>query len=66
MSVAIATGGLFRTCCGVQGGGGGAVPTYRDEEPVRPFVLVKKVESKPLDTLDELNEKIKITLIEDN
>ncbi len=65
MSVSIATGGLYRQCCGVRAGGGGA-PPYRqnNEEVVRPFILVKKVESKLLDTLDEMINKIQVKLVD--
>ena len=65
MSVSIATGGLYRQCCGTRGGGGGA-PPYRqnNEEVVRPFILVKKVESKLLDTLDEMINKIQVKLVD--
>lgn len=65
MSVSIATGGLFNQCCGGRGGGGGA-PPYRqnEEEAIRPFILVKKVDSKVLDTLDEMINKIQVKLVD--
>lgn len=45
---------------------GGGAPPYRQnaEEVVRPFILVKKVESKVVDTLDELIEKIQVKLVD--
>jgi len=65
MSVSIITGGLYRQCCGVHAGGGGA-PPYRqnNEEVVRPFILVKKVEVKLIDTLDTMIEKIQVKLVD--
>ena len=64
MSVSIITGGLYRQCCGVRAGGGGAPPYRQNEEVVRPFILVKKVEFKLIDTLDGLIEKIQVKLVD--
>lgn len=64
MSVAIATMGMFNTCCGGRVVGGGAPPYRRDEERVKPLVLVKRVEVKSINIIDELNKSITITLID--
>jgi len=65
MSVSIATMGMFNPCCGGGVVGGGAPPYRRDEEKVKPLVMVKKVEIKSIDMIDRLSKKIKITLIDD-
>lgn len=65
MSVSMITGGFFNQCCGGQGGGGGAPPFRQNiEEVVRPSILVKKVEVKVIDTLDEMINKIQVKLID--
>jgi len=65
MSVNIATMGMFQNCCGRAVGGGGA-PPYRidNEEVVRPLVLVKKVDVKTINTINEINKNIKVTLVD--
>jgi hypothetical protein len=65
MSVNIATMGLFQDCCGRAVGGGGAPPYRRDQEKVKPLVLVKKLEVKDIDIFDTLLDKIKVTLVDD-
>lgn len=64
MSVNIATMGMFRDCCGGALGGGGA-PPYRQnaEEVVKPLVLVKHVEMKTKNSLEDYLDKIKVKLI---
>lgn len=66
MSVAIATMGMFNSCCGTRFGGGGA-PPYRpyEQEHVTPVVLVKKVEVKTLRGSDSMFENIKVRLLGD-
>jgi len=65
MSVNLATMGMFQDCCGRAVGGGGA-PPYRidNEEVVRPLVLVKKVDVKTINTINEINKNIKVTLLD--
>ena len=64
MSVSIATMGMFRECCGGGFvGGGGAVPTYRDEQEVKPTIFVTKVDMVTLNSIDDLVGKIKVTLV---
>jgi len=64
MSVSIATKGLFQECCRGFGGGGGAVPTYRDEQEVKPTIFVTKVDMVTLNSVDDLIDKIKVTLVD--
>lgn len=62
--VNIATMGLFSNCCsGI--GGGGAVPTYRDDEKVVPLVRVLKVEATDIDVASEISKKLHIKLVDD-
>lgn len=65
MSVSIATMGMFGECCrgGIGVGGGGAVPTYRDEQEVKPTVFITKVDMVTLNSIDGLVEKIKVRLV---
>lgn len=65
MSVNLATMGMFQDCCGRVVTGGGAPPYRRDEEKVKPLILVKKVEVKDINIFDSLLDKIKITLVDD-
>jgi hypothetical protein len=65
MSINLATMGMFQSCCGRAVGGGGAPPYRRDnEEVVRPFILVKKVETKNINLSDSLTKEIKVTLVD--
>ena len=65
MSVNIATMGMFQECCrGGLGGGGGAVPTYRDEQEVKPTVFVTKVDMETINSIDDLIGKIKVKLVD--
>lgn len=65
MSINLATMGLFKDCCGRAVGGGGAPPYRRDQEKVKPLVLVKRLEVKDLDLVESLLDKIKVTLVND-
>ena len=66
MSVAIATLGMFQTCCGSGISGGGA-PPYKPylEERSAPVILVKKVEVETINLNEAFSEKIKVTLLND-
>ena len=63
MSVSIATMGMYRQCCGTVGVGG--APPYRQnaDEDVNPRVLVKKVEMKTKNSLEDYLDKIKVKLV---
>lgn len=63
MSVNIATMGMFRDCCGGAPGGGGAPPYRRDEQIIKPTVMVKDVEMKTINSLEEIKSRIKAKLI---
>ena len=63
MSIAIATMGMYRQCCGTIGGGG--APPYRqnDEETVKPRILVKRIDMKTKNSMKDYLSKIKVKLI---
>lgn len=61
MSIGIATGGMFNSCCGTRVVGGGAPPYRREDEHVTPFVLVKNVEIKTIKF--DIYENIKVRLL---
>jgi len=64
MSISLATMGMFQTCCGTLAGGGGAPPYKQNlDEPVKPRILVKKVETEDIESLVD---KIKVTLVDTN
>lgn len=65
MSISIATMGMAQECCrgGIGVGGGGAVPTYRDEQEVKPTVFITKVDMVTLNSIDDLVGKIKVKLV---
>lgn len=60
--VSIATMGLFNECCHR---GGGAVPVYRDEEQVKPYVRVLKFESKEKYKGEDICQNIQLKLVDD-
>lgn len=58
MSVAIATMGMFRTCCGGTGTGGGAPPVYQyeargEDPPIQ--VIVKNARFKKPKSMPEIS-----------
>lgn len=63
MSVALATMGMFKDCCGGVQVGGGA-PPYRPnaEEPVAPVVFVRNVEMLTINSPEDLLKKIYVKL----
>jgi len=63
MSVGIATMGMFNTCCGSRTGGGGAPPYRRDEERIKPRVLVTKFEMETISLNKKMFENISIKLV---
>jgi hypothetical protein len=66
MSVSIATMGMFNQCCGGTGFGGGA-PPYRAEgydSRSHPTILVKDVEMKTKNDIEDYLSKIKVKLID--
>lgn len=66
MSIAIATMGMYNSCCGTRAGGGGA-PPYRayEQEHVTPFVLVKHFEMITIKKKYKMYENIKVNLLGD-
>ncbi len=64
MSVGIATMGMFNPCCGSRTvGGGGAPPYRRDEEQVKPRVLVTKFEMETINITKNMFENISVKLV---
>jgi hypothetical protein len=65
MSISLATMGMFNSCCGTRGGGGGA-PPYRQNanDIIKPRVLVKNVEMETKNSIEDYLDKIKVKLID--
>ena len=63
MSVGIATMGMFNPCCGTRAGGGGAPPYRRDEERIKPRVLVTKFEIETVNVTKKMFENISVKLV---
>jgi hypothetical protein len=62
MSVSIATMGKFNQCCGTRVSGG--APPYRpDSEAAKPFILVKHMDIKTTNSIEDYLSKIKVKLI---
>ena len=67
MSINIATGGMYNSCCGTRFSGGGGAPPYRAyaEEHVTPIVLVKNVSVKTIKSRNTIFKNIKVKLLGD-
>ncbi len=65
MSISIATMGMFNQCCGSVGGGGGAPPYRRDEERIKPRVLVTKFEMETMSITKKMFENISVKLVDE-
>lgn len=60
MSVSLATGGMFSSCCGSSTGGG--APPYRKEDNI-PKVSVVKFEIETISTAKKIFENISVKLV---
>jgi hypothetical protein len=65
MSISIATMGMFQSCCGRATGGGGAPPYHQNAyEQSKPLILVRNVEMKTKNSIEDYLDKIKVKLID--
>jgi hypothetical protein len=66
MSVNLATMGMFKDCCGGMAIGGGGAPPYSQNatERVKPHILVKKLEMKTKNNIEDYLKKIKVKLVD--
>jgi len=64
MSVSLATMGMFNQCCGGAPGGGGAPPYRQNADEInKPLILVKKLNMKTKNSLEDYLDKIKVKLV---
>lgn len=62
MSVNLATMGMFKDCCEGMVVGGGAPPAM--ERVTKPHILVKNLEMKTKNNIEDYLKKIKVKLID--